>query len=253
VSYLGIKVVSAFLLPPLCFLLLGIVGLLSWRKWPVFARRAMLSMVLMLWIFSMPVVGNALLIVMERGSHGAVALPTRAQAIVVLGGGVYLDAPEYQGGTVGKETLERIRYAAKLYHLTRLPILVTGGDVEGSGFSEGGMMKKALEEDFNVPVKWAETASTDTIENVAYSKKMLEVDGVKTVLLVTHGWHMERSRRLFERAGFEVITAGTGFHRFGKINVLDFLPSVEGLYGSRLFFHEVIGSLWAKIHQPPNN
>lgn len=199
----------------------------------------------------MPITGNALLIWMEKDSRGVVALPTKAQAIVVLGGGVYLDAPEYDGGTVGRETLERVRYAARLYHSTHLPILVTGGDVEGSGRSEAGLMKKTLEEDFKVPVKWAETASTDTIENVAYSKRMLAAAGVKRVLLVTHGWHMARSRQLFEQAGFEVTTAATGFHRFGPINALDFLPNVDGLYGSRLFFHELIGSLWGRLHKPP--
>ena len=50
-----------------------------------------------------------------------------AQAIVVLGGGLYFDTPEYGGDTVGGSTLERLRYAATIARKTNLPVLVTGG------------------------------------------------------------------------------------------------------------------------------
>src|SRR5580765_1139325 len=56
-----------------------------------------------------------------------------AEAIVVLGGGRYLDAPEYGGDTAGPSTLERLRYGAKLGRETRLPILVSGGKPGGFG------------------------------------------------------------------------------------------------------------------------
>lgn len=35
----------------------------------------------------------------------------KCQAIVVLGGGIYRDAPEYRGDTIGSVSLERLRYA----------------------------------------------------------------------------------------------------------------------------------------------
>lgn len=248
-SYLAIKFVSAFLLPPLNFLLLGFAGIAFLRRRPALGRGLIVSMLALMWIFAMPLTGNALLMLLEKDSTVRVDVPTQAQAIVVLGGGVYFDGPEYAGGTVGKETLERLRYAATLYRRTGLPILVAGGDAEDRGIPEAGLMKKALVEDFNVPVKWAETGSTDTLQNAALSKKILDSNGVKTLLLVTHGWHMTRSRQLFERNGFNVITAATGFHNIGKLTVIDFLPNVEGLYGSRVFFHEVIGMLWADIHK----
>lgn len=248
-SYWAIKFVSAFLLPPLNFLLLGFAGMALLRTRPAVGRGLITAMIALIWVFAMPVTGNALLIMLERDSAHRVEIPTRAQAIVVLGGGVYFDGPEYAGGTVGKETLERLRYAAILYHRTGLPILVAGGDAEGLGRPEAGLMKKVLEEDFKVPVQWTEIASTDTLQNAVFSKKILDANGVKTLLLVTHGWHMARSRQLFERSGLNVITAATGFHHIGSLTMIDFLPNVEGLYGSRVFFHEAIGMLWGYLHQ----
>lgn len=245
-NWLMIKLISAFLLPPLNFLLLGIIGLALLKARPAWGKKLLGLMIALMWLFSMPITGNMLDTLLEKDSAVAVKLPTDAQAIVVLGGGVSFGSPEY---TVSKDTLERLRYAAILHRHTRLPILVTGGDTEAGGVSEGGLMQKTLEQDFQVPAQWVEGKSHDTIQNAAYSKKILDANGVKTILLVTHGWHMARSRQLFERAGFKVLTAGTGFHSLDHLTVIDFLPNVEGLDGSRIFFHETIGMLWSAGRQ----
>ena len=108
-------------------------------------------------------------------------------------------------------------------------------------------MKKSLEEEFNVPVRWVEKSANDTIQNADFSSRILKANGIDSILLVTHGWHMARSKRLFERAGFKVIPAGVGLHWDTGLTVLDFLPSAQGLGDSRLFFHEVIGMVWAKL------
>lgn len=241
-DWLTIKLISAFLLPPLNFLLLGSIGLALLKARPAWGKNLLALMIALMWLFSMPITGNALDMLLEKDSAGVVRLPTGAQAIVVLGGGISLGSPEY---TVSKDTLERLRYAAILHRRTRLPILVAGGDTEARGVSEGELMQKTLKQDFQVPVQWVEDKSHDTIQNAAYSKKILDTNGVKTILLVTHGWHMARSRKLFEQLGFEVLTAGTGFHDLGHLTVIDFLPNAEGLEGSRIFFHEMIGMLWS--------
>lgn len=247
-DWLTIKFISAFLLPPLNFLLLGIIGLALLKARPAWGRAVLMLAIALLWLFSMPITGNFLGMLLEKDSAAAVKLPTSAQAIVVLGGGVYFGGPEYENGTVSKDTLERLRYAAALQRRTRLPILVTGGDLQARGIAEGALMQRALEQDFQVPVQWVEDRSHDTIQNAAYSKTILDGHGVKTILLVTHGWHMPRSRQLFERAGFTVLTAGTGFHSLGRLTVIDFLPNADGLEDSRMFFHEMIGMLWSAAH-----
>ncbi|MBK7593641.1 MAG: YdcF family protein, partial [Betaproteobacteria bacterium] len=68
-----------------------------------------------------------------------------AQAIVIPGGGVRRNAPEYGGDTLGRLTLERVRYGARLAKQTGLPLLVTGGSVTGNTVPEAVLMKEALE------------------------------------------------------------------------------------------------------------
>ena len=65
----------------------------------------------------------------------------------MLGGGTYYYAPEYGDHTVGRYTLERVRYAAKMYRVTGKPMLAAGGAPLGNRSSEAMQMKAVLEED----------------------------------------------------------------------------------------------------------
>lgn len=246
-NWLMTKFISAFLLPPLNFLLLGIVGLAVSGKRPALGRSLVVLMMALLWIFSMPLTGSSLLRFLESQAAIARSGWFGAQAIVVLGGGANFDAPEFGGDTVGMATLERLRYAAVLQRQTGLPLLVAGGDPDGKGVAEAALMARVLEHEFNVPVRWLETASYNTRQNAVYSRKILQGSGVKSILLVTQGWHMPRAKLLFEHAGFEVRPAGTGFQGAARLTILDFLPNAKGLDGSRIFFHEAVGLLWAKL------
>ena len=46
---------------------------------------------------------------------------------MILGGGLRRSAPEYGGDTLGRLTLERLRYGAMLAKRTGLPVMVSGG------------------------------------------------------------------------------------------------------------------------------
>ncbi|MCX7627699.1 MAG: YdcF family protein [Methylophilaceae bacterium] len=221
--------------------------MLLWKGRPALGRGLAALSIALLWIFSLPVTGRALLSVLESGYDGPVDATTSAQAIVVLGGGTRFDAPEFGHDTLEMASLERLRYAALLQRRTGLPILVTGGDPAGRGVAEAVLMQRVLEQEFGVPVRWVEGASNDTIQNAARSRKLLAEAGVETILLVTHAWHMARAKMLFERAGFKVIPAGTGAERLSGSRLTDFLPRASGLQDSQRFFHEVIGLVWARL------
>jgi uncharacterized SAM-binding protein YcdF (DUF218 family) len=170
-----------------------------------------------------------------------------ADAIVILGGGTYFQAPEFGGDTVGNATLERLRLGAKLQRETGKPILVTGGTPLGNKLSEAELMKRVLEQEFLVPVKWVEGASDNTLQNARMSRQLLEQAGIKRIYLVTHAWHMPRSQRTFQNAGFEVIPAATAFSTHYATTLLDFMPSAYALRDSRLFMHELIGIVWYQL------
>ena len=79
-------------------------------------------------------------------------------------------------------------------------------------------MRAALEQEFNVPVRWTEDRSRNTHENAQLSAAILKRDGVKRVVLVMHGFDIRRARAEFVAAGIDVVPAPTQFPNFSVID-----------------------------------
>ncbi|MFZ2727336.1 MAG: YdcF family protein [Methylococcaceae bacterium] len=244
-SWFIVNVISAFLLPPLS-LLIPLVGCaIIFKRYPKLARGLLIASLSVLWLLATPYCAEGLLHCLESRTT-ALSLPlTEADAIVILGGGSYVHAPDYeQQDTVSEQTLVRLRYGAKLYHQTQRPILVTGGRPLGNNSSEAEQMRKVLEQEFQVPVRWIEDSSNNTLENARYSFQRLQKEHIKKIYLVTHAKHSIRAADSFRHAGFEVIQAPTAFTTRYQTDLLSFLPSASALRDSRDFIHEIIGLLW---------
>lgn len=247
-NWLTINLISAFLLPPLNLILLGALGVLILKRRPALGKLLIITALSLLYLLSTPFVAKTVLQTLET----SFSLPgpvnnNSAQAIVVLGGGTYFNAVEYGGPTVGRATLERLRYAAHLHRLTGKPILVSGGDPQDSGTPEAVQMKTVLENDFRVSVEWTEGTSNNTRQNACNSLALLKKKGITQIYLVTHAWHMPRASKEFERVGFKVIPAATAYTTQHKIGILAFIPDAGALRQSQLFMHEVIGMLWYRL------
>lgn len=245
-SWLITNLITELVLPPMSLLVLGGLGLLLLKRQPVTSKALIAITFIMFYGFSTPFFAEATLKILEPET-ALQALDPKAGAIVVLGGGTYFNPPEYPGDTVSPLTLERLRYGARLQRSTGNPVLVTGGKPLGNPVSEARQMQRVLSEDFGVPVKWLEEASDNTYENASKSRAILREVGVDTIYLVTHAWHMPRARMVFERAGFRVIPAPTGFTTRFRTDVLSFIPSADGLQASRWFLREVMGILWYRL------
>lgn len=238
---------AAFLLPPLSLLLMLALGLFLLYRRHKFAKPLLLTTFGLLWLISTPHIADGALHLLEARTT-ALDGRQQADAIVILGGGTYFHAPEYAGlDTVGEATLVRLRYGAKLQRETGKPILVTGGRPLGNQLSEAQQMRALLEQDFQVPVRWTEDASDNTLENARYSFQALQNAGIKKIYLVTHAWHMPRAADAFRRTGFEVVEAPTAFTTRYQTDLLAFLPNAESLRDSRIFVHEVIGLFWYRV------
>lgn len=167
-----------------------------------------------------------------------------ADAIVVLGGGRYINAREYAGDTAGPSTLERVRYAAKIFHETRKPILVTGGKPGGIGArSEGEIMRDILQDEFRVPVRWVENQAQESKQNALLSAPLLKQAGIKRIYLVTHGAHMARAEAEFVSIGFEVVPMITGFIGPGPETIFSWTPSFEGLANNRALIYNFLARI----------
>jgi len=241
-------VVEAFILPPGIFLALLLLGFLLRLRFYRTGQSIMYLAVALLLLLSMPIISNPLLKLYERMPALDVTTLAHnpAKAIVILGGGRYANAPEYQGDTVSEPTLERIRYGAWLQRKTKLPILVTGGVVFGGDRpAEAQLMQQVLEHEFLAAVPWVETHSHTTYENAIDSYKLLQKDGISHIILVTHAMHMPRALEAFEKAGFSVTPAPMGFDTGSTApTLLGLLPSMYSLDNVHDLMHELIGRMW---------
>jgi len=244
ISWLLTNFIAAFLLPPLNLLILGGIGVMSLQRRRTLGKVLISISLAGLWLLATPFVAAHLLNALKPAAR----LPTgkEADAIVVLGGGSYYDTLEYGGDTVGRLTLERIRYAAWLARKLDKPLLVTGGAPDG-GRPEGQLMGETLEREFGVKVRWVEDRSETTRENARFSAELLKQDGIHRIYLVSHAWHLPRAVPEFEREGLQVVPAGTGYSLTRGPRPMDFLPSGKGLYDSYLAMHEGIGLIWYRI------
>jgi uncharacterized SAM-binding protein YcdF (DUF218 family) len=238
------RILSELLLPPFGFTLLLFLGTLLCLR----HRRtglAIATTALLLQLATGIAALNPLLSGPPPPVPARVAPPyPPAEAIVVLGGGRYLDAPEYGGDTAGPSTLERARYAAKLHRETGLPILVSGGKPGNLGTrSEAEILRHLLEDEFGVPVRWVEDRSQETAENARYSAALLRRDGIATVMLVTHGHHMPRAHDAFAETGLAVVPMTTGFLRPEALTVFSWTPSAHGLWVNRVWLYETLAAL----------
>lgn len=124
-----------------------------------------------------------------------------ADAIVVLGA----DSWEPCGPNVS--SLARIFKGVELWTAGRAPILVfTGGSTEGSRGAPVSVAMGDLARRLGVPADAVleETSSRNTWENAILTRRLLDPQRVRRVLVVTDSIHMRRAEGSFLRAGFEV-------------------------------------------------
>jgi len=135
---------------------------------------------------------------------GARPAETEVDAIIVLGAGIRGDMPSVILASRLDATLE--------YHQTRgdIPIVVTGGIGRGVTLSEAEVMFRYLAArgiDERLILK--ESESTNTLENIANARVILEQQGFEidyiTVGIVSNEFHLYRAVLIAESAGFNAV------------------------------------------------
>jgi uncharacterized SAM-binding protein YcdF (DUF218 family) len=236
---------ASLLLPPGGLIVVGLVGLAFARVHVRTGIGIAAFSFLALYALGTPLCSKSLLRTLEDPYTDPVK-DRGAGAIVVLGGGSYANAPEYGGDTVSKETLERLRYAALLHRRTGKPIMVSGGNPMRIHTSEGEQMRAALH-DFGVATKWVEGSSNNTLESARMAQRTLNQEGIDSVYIVTHAWHMPRAKMAFQHAGFRVVQAPLGYSTMPAFAMLSLVPNGGGMRDSYMFFHEIVGIAWYRL------
>ncbi len=244
------RLIEALVLPPGGLLLLAFAGLFLWRT--KLGRRLLALSLMLLLLLSLPVSSDLLNLALE--STPAITAERisqdRPQAIVVLGGGRYLDAPEYAGDTVTPRTLARLRYAAVLSRQTGLPVIPSGGNPGANGEAEAVIARDLLQNELGVPVLAIERRSNTTWENARYTAQLMKQHDIERIVLVTDAGHMNRSLYAFERNGIRPTPAPTNFLSVVTQEVSPverYLPSARAIEESTDAVHELVGLLWYRL------
>ena len=125
-----------------------------------------------------------------------------AQAIVILGGGLYIGQEYAKQPRAGFASLARLHYGAYMAKATNLPIVLSGIEAEAMLNSLRELGQEAL---------FLEDKSLDTHQNAQFSAQLLQSQGISNIVLVTDAWHMSRSVLAFKHFGFNVVAAPTEF------------------------------------------
>jgi uncharacterized SAM-binding protein YcdF (DUF218 family) len=214
-------VLEALALPPTVFIVLIVVG--------------------------MPVVSANLLLALETGLPTTPPADHPPQAIVILSAEVIRAHQETLGFRPGLLTLDRLRTGAALQRRTGLPILVSGGSGQPGTPAFAAVMAQSLKDDFQTPACWVEAKSIDTWENARLTADILRAQGITSIYLVTHSWHMRRALVAFQGTGLTVTAAPTSLDDPLAPDLSDFLPRASGWQAGYYAMHEWIGYAWYKL------
>ena len=248
------KLLPVFLLPTGLTILLVATGLLLNRK------KLIASGLIFLWICSTYAFSDQLMSWVESPFQRISASEVEpADAVVVLSGGrvvapgplaisEWTDADRFYGG------VELFKAGKALW------LVFTGGWApwEPNAKPEGEVLKIYAEQ-LGVPHKQiliSGVAQNTAEEAVAVKEVLNQKNGEQQkqmkILLVTSAFHMQRSKKLFERAGFEVEPFAVDFqvNAAREFSVLELLPKASALKKTETALLELYGrSYYALIAQ----
>jgi uncharacterized SAM-binding protein YcdF (DUF218 family) len=231
------------------------VASLWWRRQDKRRRLVVLTVAFaLLTLYFLPATSSLLCGALESRHPPLDRRPGDIEAIVVLAG--TLRPAEAKGLPVepGENTMYRCLRAATMYHQgRRCPVIVSGGQVDPArpGPSCAKVMKDFL---IRAGVAAAdiieEDAAQSTYENAVLTAHLLRARGLRKVLLVTDGLHMDRAMRCFQKQGVDVVACGCSYRAlYFEWSVREFMPNPGAAQGVRAALHEHVGLAWYSVQE----
>lgn len=251
------QTLSLLAMPPALFIVFGLLACLFYRR--KLGKFLIVSNFLCLWLMSTLPVQNLLTHYLESQYAPLPADSLKAQhfvgqkntVIVVLGGGIYASAPEFEGEhSLSDDALMRTFYAAELAKKTGLSVYSTGGQVGQNHAAEATVMRQVLIKLGVQPNQtFTETLSKNTWENARNIKEILSKESIDHIILVTSATHMTRALYSFRSHGLHTTPAPCAYRtRHDPYQLRDFLPNGHVLAVSAQALHEYLGLIWYQMH-----
>jgi len=204
--------------------------------------------ILWLWFWSMPIWNDFIRSKLEsQFAYQPAGMYSRADAIVVLGGGVRGYAGKKVPALDLTRAADRELFASQLYHARKASVIMLSGGAEP--VLRTGSSAFAVKEFLiilGVPSSCIRigAGSRNTVENVQEVGKMMKEMRGDSILLVTSALHMPRAVWLFSRTGLHIIPAPADFETVPvPFKLIRLLPDAEALENSSRAAKELIG-LW---------
>src|SRR3990170_5012156 len=241
------KMLLLFILPPAGPLVLAAVGFLIARKYQRLGRAFIISGFVLLYLLSIQPVSDLLMRPLERSFPPLRTTAIRANAIVVLSGGVKDVSWVGLKSEPSEASLERLLAGVRLQKALHLPLVLSGGsgDPTNPEISEADAMAR-LAASLGVPRKdiVVERKSRNTVESAKALKK--DFRG-KRIILVTSAFHMKRASAMFKAQGLDVIPAPAGYTSEQRgFSPFTLIPTAAHMRTSAMALHEYLSFLWYK-------
>jgi uncharacterized SAM-binding protein YcdF (DUF218 family) len=250
INFIFYKTVLQFLMPLgfACIGLLSALIILYYGKRKKTGFVLFVSSIVWLWLWSTPLWSDFIRNRLEsQFTYSDAYRYPKADAIVVLGGGVR----GYAGSNVPPIDLNRAAdrelFASQLYHAGRSNLIILSGGADPvlrTGTSALAMKEFLII--LGVPASCIriDSGSRNTLENrMGVRKIMKEIKG-DSILLVTSALHMPRAFWLFAGSGLHVFPAPTDFETVSvPFKIIRLLPDAEALENSSRASKELLG-LW---------
>lgn len=129
--------------------------------------------------------------------HAVMLKPGKADAIIVLG---YVS----KDGQIHPLLRERLDEAYKRFRQYGHGYIIVSGGAVGSRHSEAELMKKYLVEK-GVPAESVlkEEKSRNTVQNLIYSKQLMEQYQLNSFMVITNLFHVRRTKYIMHRLGMK--------------------------------------------------
>jgi uncharacterized SAM-binding protein YcdF (DUF218 family) len=171
-----------------------------------------------------------------------------ADAVVVLSG--MLGGIETSDGVVPQwgEATDRFFAGVDLLNAQKAPIIIfTRGQYPWDSLPPEGeqLASRAIAMGIRENQILLTGTVTNTADEAAEVKTLMEFGGMRRVILVTSSFHMPRAVVLFARKGIETVPYPTDFRADGaSVDWMDWVPSADGLNQTSDAVRELIGRLY---------
>lgn len=241
------KILGFFAIPSNLLVVLAVIGaLLLATRFARAGRRLLVWSVVLLAIFGLSPLGNALILPLEERFPPWKDSGRAPDGIIVLGGSIDEVVASGRNEGVLNEAAERLTatvHLARRYPRARILFSGGSGHLIVQGVTEAEFAKRMLVE-MGVPAERVELEdqSRNTSENVVFSKRIANPKPGDRWLLVTSAFHMPRSIGIFRREGFAVEAYPVDWRTRGAADLLrPFDRLSEGLRRSDIAMREWAG------------